>query len=60
MGWLIQPGQFYLKSGHCPEYSEIFPTTRFDSGHLILGQTQMEAGQVMGGSHGGATTGVSS
>ena len=33
-------------SGHCTEYSEIFPTSRFDSGHSILGRTQMEAGQV--------------
>ena len=39
-------GTILRGSGHCPEYSEIFPTSRFDSGHSILGRTQMEAGQV--------------
>ena len=33
-------------SGNWPEYSEIFPTERFDSGHSTLGRAQMEAGQV--------------
>ena len=39
-------GTILRGSGHCPEYSEIFPTSGFDSGHSILGRTQMEAGQV--------------
>ena len=39
-------GTILRGSGHSPEYSDFFSTSRFDSGHSILGQTQMEAGQV--------------
>ena len=39
-------GTILRGSGHCPEYSEFFPTSTFDSGHSNLGRTQIEAGQV--------------
>ena len=41
-----QAGTILHGSGHCPEYSEIFPTSKFDSSHSISCQTRMETGQV--------------
>ena len=41
-----QAGTILRGSGHCPEYSEIFLTGRFDSSHSISGRTRTEAGQV--------------
>ena len=32
--------------GHCPDYSEIFPTSGFNSGRSILNRTRTEADQV--------------
>ena len=41
-----QAGTILRGSGHCPQYSEIFPTSRFDSSHSISGRTRTEASQV--------------
>ena len=41
-----QSGSILRGYGHCPEYSEIFPTSRLDSGRSISGQPRTEAGQV--------------
>ena len=46
-GMTDSAGTILRGSGNCPEYSEIFPTGRFDLvGHSTLGQTQMEVDQV--------------
>ena len=41
-----QAGTILRGHGHCPEYSEIFPTSGFDSGSLISGRTRTDASQV--------------
>ena len=41
-----QAGTILRGFGHCPEYSEIYPSSRFHSGWSISGRTRTEVDQV--------------
>ena len=45
-GMANQAGTIFRGKGHCPEYSEIFPTTTFHSGWSTSDRTRMEADRV--------------